>query len=199
MIDLGVLEAGPAGGRPLLLVHGFGGAKEDFADHLEALGARGWHVVAPDLRGHGETEWPKGEGAYSFDTFAEDLLELAASRGWSSFTVLGHSMGGMIVQEVALARPEVVDALVLMDTTHGPLTWLDRDMLQMGVAVIRDEGVDAYVDLTNALMDSDQLVTPAFRRLLDERPGYGEFCDRKARATAADMRAAMMPAFLDQL
>ena len=50
-IELAVLEAG-AGGRPLLLVHGFTGAKEDFADHLDELAAAGgWHVVAPDLRG----------------------------------------------------------------------------------------------------------------------------------------------------
>lgn len=197
MIDLRAVEAG-RGGRPLLLVHGFGGAKEDFADHLDGLAALGWHAVAPDLRGHGESEWPKGEGAYSFPRFADDLVALASSLGWSSFVLLGHSMGGMVAQELVLSRPSVVDALVLMDTVHGPMEWLDRDMLAMGVAVLRDEGVDAYVDLTNQLRDADPLVTPAFRRLLEERPGYAEFCDRKARATSADMRAAMMPVFVDQ-
>jgi pimeloyl-ACP methyl ester carboxylesterase len=198
VIDLRVAEAGPVDGRPLLLVHGFGGAKEDFTDHLDALGALGWRVVAPDLRGHGESEWPKGEDAYSFATFADDLADLASSLGWRSFTVLGHSMGGMVVQELVLSRPQLVDALVLMDTAHGPMGWLDRDMLAMGVAVVREQGVDAYVDLTSALMESDPLVTPAFRRLLAERPGYAEFCDAKARATSADMRAAMMLAFVDQ-
>jgi pimeloyl-ACP methyl ester carboxylesterase len=199
MIDLRCIEAGPRDARPLLLVHGFGGAKEDFADHLGALGALGWHVVAPDLRGHGESEWPKGEDAYSFETFAGDLVDLARSRGWASFALLGHSMGGMIAQELVLSPDgAMVDALVLMDTAHGPMDWLDRDMLLMGVEVLRKDGVDAYVDLTDMLRDADPLVTPAFRRLLEERPGYAEFCDRKARATAADMRAAMMPVFVDQ-
>ncbi len=199
MTDLRCIEAGPDDGRALLLVHGFGGAKEDFADHLDALGALGWHAVAPDLRGHGESEWPKGEDAYSFDAFAGDLVDLARGRGWSSFVLLGHSMGGMIAQELVLSpRGSIVDALVLMDTAHGPMGWLDRDMLMMGVEVLRNDGVDAYVDLTDMLRDADPLVTPAFKRLLDERPGYAEFCDRKARATSADMRAAMMPAFVDQ-
>ena len=197
MIDQHVVEAG-SGGKPLLLVHGFGGAKEDFSEHLEALASLGWHAVAPDLRGHGASEWPKGEDAYSFSSFGGDLVALTASLGWTSFVLLGHSMGGMVAQELALAHPSAVRGLILMDTAHGPMAWLDRDLLAMGVAVIRDEGVDAYVDLTNALRDSDPLVTPAFRRLLDERPGYAEFCDRKARATSADMRAAMMPVFVDQ-
>lgn len=197
MIDLCVAERG-RGGRPLLLVHGFGGAKEDFTEHLDALAAQGWHAVAPDLRGHGESAWPEGEDAYSFESFADDLVSLAESLGWSSFVLLGHSMGGMVAQELALSRRSLVDALVLMDTAHGPMEWLDRDMLAMSVAVIRDEGVDAWVDLANDLRDSDPLVTPAFRRLLAERPGYAEFCDRKARATAADMRAAMMLRFVDQ-
>ena len=197
MIELAVADAG-RGGRPLLLVHGFGGAKEDFTDHLDAFASLGWHAVAPDLRGHGSSEWPKGENAYSLRLFADDLVALAGSLGWSSFVLLGHSMGGMVAQELVLSHPALVDALVLMDTVHGAMDWLDPDLVAMAVAVIRDEGVDAYVDLTNELRDEDPLVTPAFRRLLEERPGYAEFVDRKARATAADMRAAMMPAFVDQ-
>jgi pimeloyl-ACP methyl ester carboxylesterase len=197
LTDLRVAERG-RGGRPLLLVHGFGGAKEDFTEHLDALAALGWHAVAPDLRGHGESEWPEGEDAYSLASFAGDLVELAAALGWTTFALLGHSMGGMVAQDLVLTNPSLVEALVLMDTAHGPMEWLDRDLLEMGVAVIRNEGVDAYVDLTNELRDSDPLVTPAFRRLLNERAGYAEFCDRKARATSADMRAAMMPAFVDQ-
>jgi len=47
-----------AGGRPFLLLHGFTGAKEDFADHLDRWADRGWHVVAPDLRGHGGSSAP---------------------------------------------------------------------------------------------------------------------------------------------
>jgi len=53
-------------GPPLLLVHGFGGAKEDFADHLDAL-AQHSDVVVFDHRGHGASDQPPDEAAYSLD------------------------------------------------------------------------------------------------------------------------------------
>jgi pimeloyl-ACP methyl ester carboxylesterase len=193
-VELAVAEAG-VGGRPLLLVHGFGGAKEDFTDHLDRFGGAGWHAVAPDLRGHGDSEWPAGEDAYGFEVFAGDLLALADALGWRSFALLGHSMGGMVAQGLVLDHPERVDALVLMDTTHGPLDWLDADLIDMGVAVLREQGVAAYAQLEREMTP---LGTPAFERLCRERPGYREFCDRKALATAAEMRTAMMPRFLSQ-
>src|SRR5688572_18351063 len=90
-LTLEVLEAG-VGGRPLLLVHGFTGAKEDFAEHIDALAALGWHVVAPDQRGHGASDDPPGETSYSLSVFARDLVALTDALGWSSLVVLGHSM-----------------------------------------------------------------------------------------------------------
>ena len=196
-VTLEIAEAG-AGQRPLLLVHGFGGAKEDFTHVLDDLAARGWHAVAPDLRGHGASDRTEDESRYSLERFAADLVELAGALGWRRCTMLGHSMGGMAVQHVVLDRPDIVEALVLMDTTHGPMDWLDPDVVAMGVEIIRKEGVDAYVDLANVLRDADPLVTPANRRLLEEQEGYAEFSDRKARATAAAMRTAMMTTFASQ-
>lgn len=196
-VGLALLEAG-AGGRPLLLVHGFGGAKEDFADHLPAFAAAGWHAVAPDLRGHGSSDWPDGVASYSFEAFAGDLVGLAGALGWGRFVLLGHSMGGMVAQRLVLDRPDLVAGLVLMDTAHGPMDWFDLDIIEMACAIVRDQGVEGFVRLSNELRDSDPLVTPAFRRLLAEKEGYAEFCDRKALATAADMRLAMMPVFPTQ-
>src|SRR5438132_11087021 len=86
-VGLEVAEAG-AGGRPLLAVHGFGGAKEDFADHIDRLGAAGWHVVAPDLRGHGNSDHPTGEDAYDFPLFAAVLLGLAYALGRERYVPL---------------------------------------------------------------------------------------------------------------
>ena len=68
-IRLTIAEEG-AGGRPLMLVHGFTGAKEDFGDFLVPLADRGWHVVAPDLRGHGASDKPTEESAYTLPIFS---------------------------------------------------------------------------------------------------------------------------------
>src|SRR5215203_2872851 len=80
---LAALEAGP-GGQPLLLVHGFTGGKHDFADHIDDLAAAGWHVVAYDQRGHGESDKPSEEAAYTFDVLATDLLGVLHVLGWSA-------------------------------------------------------------------------------------------------------------------
>src|SRR5215208_3749895 len=80
-VDLPVLEAGE-GGRPLLLAHGFTGAGLDFADHLDGV-------------------HPGDEADYSLAAMAADLLALADGLGWERFTLLGHSMGGMVAQVVA--------------------------------------------------------------------------------------------------
>jgi pimeloyl-ACP methyl ester carboxylesterase len=90
-VRLDVGEAG-AGGRPLLLVHGFTGAKEDFTDFLDPLAARGWHAVAPDLRGHGASSKPDDEAGYSLAIFAGDLARLVGALGWDGCVLLGHSM-----------------------------------------------------------------------------------------------------------
>ena len=99
-VELSIAEAG-AGQRPLLMVHGFTGAKEDFTPWLDRLAGQGWHAVAPDLRGHGASSKPAEESAYSFELLADDVLRLADSLGWGTFVLLGHSMGGMIAQFVA--------------------------------------------------------------------------------------------------
>ena len=88
--------------RPRL--HGSEGRLRDF---LLPLAERGWHVVAPDLRGHGASDKPDDEGAYTLPIFAGDVFALADTLGWNRFTLLGHSMGGMIAQHMLLggARP----------------------------------------------------------------------------------------------
>ena len=63
-VTLEIAESG-RGGRPLLLMHGFTGAKEDFTDLVDDLAALGWHAVVPDLRGHGNSDKPPGESSYS--------------------------------------------------------------------------------------------------------------------------------------
>lgn len=191
-IRLSIAEAG-AGQRPLLLVHGFTGAKEDFTPWLDPLAAAGWHVVAPDLRGHGASAKPAEEAAYSFELMAGDMLGLADELGWDRFVLLGHSMGGMVAQLMALMAPARLDGLILMDTTHGPLHSLDPDLVQAAVDIVRAQGMDVLASILAE--HQSPLETAAHRRLVSEQAGYAEFCDRKLRATSPAMYAAMAPVF----
>jgi 3-oxoadipate enol-lactonase len=188
-MDDGVaLEVTDDGSGPaLLLVHGFGGAKEDFADHVDALAAR-HRVVTFDHRGHGESDDPPDASDYSLDRMATDVLGVAGALGVDGFRLLGHSMGGMVARRVVLARPARIEALVLMDTSAGPVPGLDADLVELAAGIALNEGKDV---LKPMLDEAGTLDTPAYLRVLAERPGYREFGERKWDALSGVMWATM--------
>jgi pimeloyl-ACP methyl ester carboxylesterase len=207
-IELVIAEAG-VGGRPLLLVHGFTGAKEDFRDVVGPLAAAGHWVVAPDLRGHGASSHPSGEEAYGLDLFAADVMGLLDALGWSRFDLLGHSMGGMVAQLVALARPDSIERLVLMDTATGGVDGSDRSgvdaaeaearaaenatLMRLGIELCRAEGLAAVAAVLE--MGEKPLETPAHARLA-EVPGFAEWEAEKFVTSSPDMWCAMVEQFL---
>jgi pimeloyl-ACP methyl ester carboxylesterase len=194
-VTLAIAEAGE-GGRPFLLLHGFTGAKEDFTEWLDQLAEAGWHAVAPDHRGHGASSKPTNEDAYSTAILADDALALADALGWDHFALLGHSMGGFVAQLMAVAAPEHLDALVLMDTGHGPIKGIDPDLADLAIQIVRANGMEAL----SAAIAARQapLETPAHRRVLAERPDYAEFGDRKFLATSPHLYAAIVHELLHQ-
>jgi pimeloyl-ACP methyl ester carboxylesterase len=181
---LATIEAG-AGGRPLLLVHGFTGSKADFADHLDALAAGGWHVVAPDLPGHGESH-PDG-ATFGFDAYASVLLALADDLGWDRFALLGHSMGGMVAQHLALLAPERLSALVLMDTSPDRIA-IDPELVALACDVVSKDGLAALLEVQRAMgspLDTDS------GRELRARPGWAAEQDRRFLACSPQMYVTM--------
>ncbi|HSO95044.1 MAG TPA: alpha/beta hydrolase [Acidimicrobiia bacterium] len=191
-IDLTVERHGA--GPPVLLVHGFGGAKEDFADHVPAL-AEHATVVIFDHRGHGSSDHPADEAAYSLDRLAADTVGVATALGFDHFRLLGHSMGGMVARRVVLARPDAVDGLVLMDTSPGPPPGIDPATVDLGIEIARRDGMAVLKAMQDEL---DLLGTAAHRRLLAERPGYREFGDRKWEALSQAMWVALVAEIVRQ-
>lgn len=182
--------AGPA----LLLVHGFGGAKEDFSDQVDDL-ALDHQVITLDLRGHGESDGPEDEACYSLDRFAADLFNVVDALGLTTFRLLGHSMGGMIVRRFVLAAPDRVDALVLMDTSPGPPPGLDSDIIDLGVEIANADGMAELKRVMDAFAPLD---TPAYQRSLAERPGYRDFADAKWETLSRAMYTQMLVEVRDQ-
>ena len=196
-ITLEVIEAG-AGGRPLMLVHGFTGAKEDLAEWVEPLAEAGWHAVAPDLRGHGTSDHPPGREAYGFDAFVGDVLALADALGWDRFTVVGYSMGGAVAQFLALDHPERVAALVLVATFHGPVPGIDADLVALGSAIVRDAGMPGLSQALAARRAQDPDAVARHERAEQARPGHGQRRERAVLATSPDLWLEMAPRFLEQ-
>ena len=107
---------GPDDGTPLVLCHGFSGSADDFSLNIPAL-AESRPVFALDHRGHGRSTKTHDGATYSIDRLAADLTEWLAAVADGPVDLLGHSMGGRIVLQVALEHPGVVRSLVLMDTS----------------------------------------------------------------------------------
>ncbi|TCO53499.1 alpha/beta fold hydrolase [Actinocrispum wychmicini] len=108
-------EFGPAGGRPLLALHGLSGHGARWRRFAETQLA-GFRVTAPDLRGHGRSTW---NPPWRLEQFAEDVLALMDDRGLDRVPVMGHSYGGAIALYLANMVPDRVSRLVLVDPALG--------------------------------------------------------------------------------
>jgi pimeloyl-ACP methyl ester carboxylesterase len=175
-----------SGERPLLLVHGYTGSKDDFREVLPEL-ARFGRTLALDLRGHGGTrrrdDAPAGEpDRPGLDALALDLAGFFDALGIERCDLLGHSMGGAVVLRFALAHPGRVASLVLMDTSgsHFPIR---RDILDRACEVVRGEGMGRLYEVARALSAIDPNRPPSLRRFEARDPeAYWEWVRRKYEA-----------------
>ena len=103
-------------GPPLLLIQGLGYGGRGWGPTLDAL-AEDFRVVAFDNRGYGASDRPAGP--YTVAELAADAVAVLDAAGIERADVVGASLGGMIAQELVLARPERVDRLVLQGATPG--------------------------------------------------------------------------------
>ncbi|MBV1872223.1 MAG: alpha/beta hydrolase [Gammaproteobacteria bacterium] len=101
---------------PLVMVIGLSGVKEDWR-HLSANLSKNRQVIVIDNRGLGESDIP--DGPYSVELMAGDVINVIDHLGLRKVDCLGHSMGGMISQQIAIASPERVGKLILIGTSHG--------------------------------------------------------------------------------
>ena len=114
-------------GEPLVLVHGFMGGSAQWTAELQALGPH-FDVIAPDLAGYGDA--CERAAPATIAAHAQAVLATLDALGIERFHLLGHSMGGMVVQEMVHQAPSRVQRLVLCATAARRIsaTWLlDRE------------------------------------------------------------------------
>jgi pimeloyl-ACP methyl ester carboxylesterase len=99
-------------GRPLVFVHGWSCDRSYWRGQIEHF-ARGHQVVTVDLAGHGESG--HGREAWTMPAFGEDVVAVVEELGLEDFVLVGHSMGGDVIVEVALRLPDRAVALVWVD------------------------------------------------------------------------------------
>lgn len=112
-----VLELGPPDGEPTLLVHGWAACAVTYRHLLRALAAAGRRAIAVDLPGHGLSDKPRSPDAYTSRAVVSQITRLLDELALDRVDLVGHSLGGSIVLDVALADPDRVGRLVLAAPT----------------------------------------------------------------------------------
>ena len=83
-------------GPAVILLHGFPDTHAVWRRQIPALVARGFRVIAPDLRGYGRTDAPAGVGAYAIEFLCADILGLMDRLGLQQASLVGHDWGGLV-------------------------------------------------------------------------------------------------------
>lgn len=110
--------AGPHGGRPVLLLHGFPQSSWSWRDLLVRLGEAGYRAVAPDQRGYSAGARPAAVATYAVPHLVADVLGIADVMEMPTFDLVGHDWGGMLAWVLAGRHGERVRSLTVVSTPH---------------------------------------------------------------------------------
>lgn len=114
-----------ASGLTVLLLHGFADTASSFDLVAEAIASAGHRIVAPDLRGFGDSDPVPHGGYYHFPDYLADVVELLRQLSPKRLAVVGHSMGGTVAVQLAGVGAVAIEKLVLMEGLGPPAHALD--------------------------------------------------------------------------
>ena len=166
-LRLHYVDWGNAGKPPLLLIHGG-------RDHCRnwdwtAAALRGdWHVIAPDLRGHGDSQWSP-DGSYTMAGYIYDLAQLVHQQRLAPVTIVAHSLGGNIALRYAGIYPAAVARLVAIEGL-GPSRQVLAEGGRRDIAQRMDEWIREQRGLAGRVPRRYASVEDAFRRMQEENP-----------------------------
>jgi len=162
--SVNAIEAGPAGGRPVLLVHGLPGSGYDWKLLSADLAARGSRVIAYDRVGYGRSD-PRGDDDFSFAANARELLALLEAENLHDATVVGWSYGGGTAIEAAKRDPSRIGRLVLVGSA-GPV---ELEAPPLPIRLIRSGPILRWIGMV-----------PPLRRAIQKASSDRAFSDQPA-------------------
>ena len=166
-LRLHYVDWGNEGAPPLLLVHGGRDHCRNWDWVARAL-RKDYHIIAPDLRGHGDSQWMIG-GSYPLMDFVYDIAQLVHQTSLAPINIVSHSLGGMISLHYTGVYPENVRRIVAIEGLG-----MSPKMLAERAAKPVEERVDGWVGALRKLSGRSPRRYPsiedAFRRMQDENP-----------------------------
>jgi pimeloyl-ACP methyl ester carboxylesterase len=128
-VELEVFEAGRQNaGKPVVLCHGWPDLAFTWRHQVPALVAAGYHVIAPNQRGYGNSSRPAEVTAYDVAHLADDLVALLDHYDYEDATFIGHDWGAMVVWSLTLLHPTRVNKVICLSLPYpvrGATPWLE--------------------------------------------------------------------------
>ncbi len=157
-IKMAYMTSGPEDGVPLLLIHGATDSRYSWTQLVPILSTAGYRCYVPELRGHGSSTKTNNGGAdYKVDIFSKDIISFLDGLNIEKVSIIGHSLGSFILQELLITAPERVDKGVLIGSGSNLKGSPVLDWLIMGgnleVVDVNFEGIDAFKE-SQTLPDS---------------------------------------------
>jgi pimeloyl-ACP methyl ester carboxylesterase len=165
-LRLHYVDWGNADKPPLLLLHGGRDHCRNWDWTAEALRDQ-WHIIAPDLRGHGDSQWSP-DGSYTMAGYLYDLAQLIHQQRLAPVTIIAHSLGGNIALRYSGIYPESVARLVAIEGL-GPTRML-AELAGKTIDKRMDEWIHEQRALAGRLPRRYGSIEDAFRRMQEENP-----------------------------
>jgi len=161
---------GPKDGPLVVLLHGFPECWVTWRHQLPALAAAGFRAVAPDMRGYGGSDKPRGVAQYRVEKLAQDVADLVVALGREQAAVVGHDWGGAVAWRVAMWHPARVRRLAILNSPHP-------QQLSRGMRALRQIRKSWYVLFFQLPWLPERLLTPkvlasVFRRTTARKGAY---------------------------
>jgi len=161
-LRLHYVDWGNGGKPPLILLHG----GQDHCRNWDWVAQRlrhEWHIIAPDLRGHGDSQW-SATGSYTMAGYVYDLAQLVDQQRLAPVTIVAHSLGGNIALRYAGVYPEKVKALVSIEGL-GPSPKALAERARQTIDERMRKWIDLQQNLAGRLPRRYASIEDAFRRM----------------------------------
>ncbi|MDA1097361.1 MAG: alpha/beta hydrolase [Proteobacteria bacterium] len=170
-LRLHYVDWGNEGAPSMLLVHGGRDHCRNWDWVAEAFRDE-YHIIAPDLRGHGDSQWSMG-GSYTMPEYVYDIAQLVDQKNMAPVTILSHSLGGMISLQYAGLYPESVKSLVAIEGLGASPAMLAKNAGK-SIDVRLDDWAQELRKLSGRAPRRYASLEDAFRRMQEENPHLSE-------------------------
>ncbi|MGX1197550.1 alpha/beta fold hydrolase [Parvibaculum sp. MBR-TMA-1.3b-4.2] len=166
-LRLHYVDWGNDGASPMLMIHGGRDHCRNWDWTAQALRDE-YHIIAPDLRGHGDSDWMLGS-TYQMNDYVYDIAQLIHQKDLAPLTIVAHSMGGAVALRYTGLYPENVKKLVVIEGL-GP----SPAMLEKGKDMTTDQRLRNWIDETRKLSGRQPRryasIEEAYKRMQGENP-----------------------------